>query len=249
MQRSAGVDPPIERVKRRLVLFDIDGTLLLSGGAGRRAILGALEDEIGHDTSAAHQVRFDGKTDPQIVVELLGALGYEPPYSPDRIDRVLQRYLRHLEADLAVNAHRASVMPGVRELLDHLEQDDRIVLGLLTGNVTGGASMKLRAVNLEPNRFRVGAYGSDHAARAELPPIAVHRAIPFFGRAPSGDEVVIIGDTPADMTCGQCVRARAIGVGTGSFSPEELIRAGAAAAFADLTDLERVSSAILGDHS
>ena len=234
-------------MKRRLVLFDIDGTLLLSGGAGRRAILSALEDEIGHDTAPAHKVRFDGKTDPQIVIELLAALGYSPPYSSDRIDRVLQRYLVHLEADLAINAARANVMPGVRELLDHLEQDDRVVLGLLTGNVTGGAAMKLRAVNLEPARFRVGAYGSDHAVRAELPPIAVHRAIPFFGRAPFGDEIVIIGDTPADVTCGQCVEARAIGVGTGSFSIEELTRAGAAAAFSDLTDLERVAAAILGD--
>jgi phosphoglycolate phosphatase-like HAD superfamily hydrolase len=234
-------------VNRRLVLFDIDGTLLLSGGAGRRAILAALEDETGRSSTPAQKVRFDGKTDPQIVAELLEAIGHEQPRDESWLTRMLDRYVERLEADLAENAHRVVLMPGIRPLLDRLEADPRVVLGLLTGNITSGARLKLRAANLDFDRFRVGAYGSDHADRSELPPFAVRRAIPFFGRAPHGDEVVIIGDTPADVTCGRCVQARAIGVGTGSFSPAELLAAGAAAALEDLSDLDRACAAILGD--
>jgi phosphoglycolate phosphatase-like HAD superfamily hydrolase len=234
-------------VKRRLVLFDIDGTLLLSGGAGRRAILGALHDETGRDPAGAMSVRFDGKTDPQIVVELFAAVGHPEPYETDHIERVLERYLFRLRADLAVNASKATVMPGIRPLLDRLEQDDRLVLGLLTGNIKDGAEIKLKSVELAPERFLVGAYGSDHAVRAALPPIAVDRARPLFGRPLHGDEIVIIGDTPADITCGQCVSARAIGVGTGAFSPAELLAVGAMAAFDDLSDIDRAYHAIVGD--
>ncbi len=234
-------------VKRRLVLFDIDGTLLLSGGAGRRAILGALEDETGRDPAGASSVRFDGKTDPQIVVELFAAVGHPPPYESDHIGRVLDRYLFRLEADLAANASKATVMPGIRPLLARLERDERIVLGLLTGNVQAGAAIKLKSVDLAPERFLVGAYGSDHAVRAKLPPIAIDRAMPFFGRPLHGDEIVIIGDTPDDITCGQCVAARAIGVGTGAFRPAELLAAGATAAFDDLADVDRAYHAIAGD--
>ena len=234
-------------MKRRLVLFDIDGTLLLSGGAGRRAILAALHEETGRDPAGATSVRFDGKTDPQIVVELFAAVGHPPPYGSDHIGRVLDRYLFRLEADLAANASKATVMPGIRPLLDRLERDDRIVLGLLTGNVKAGATIKLKSVDLAPERFLVGAYGSDHAVRAKLPPIAIDRAMPFFGRPLHGDEIVIIGDTPDDITCGQCVSARSIGVGTGAFRPAELLAVGATAAFDDLSDVDRAYHAIAGD--
>jgi phosphoglycolate phosphatase-like HAD superfamily hydrolase len=233
-------------VNRRLVLFDIDGTLLLSGGAGRRAILGALQDETGVDAARAERIPFDGKTDPQIVAELLEAVGLPPP-DPTTVSRMLDRYLTRLEADLALNAHRVTVMPGIAALLDRLETDQRVVLGLLTGNIAGGAELKLRASGLRFERFLVGAFGSDHADRSELPPFAVRRAVPFFGRVPHGDEVVIIGDTPADVTCGRCVSARAIGVGTGSYSTDQLRAAGAAAVFTDLSDLDLAYASIFGD--
>ncbi len=231
---------------RVLVLFDIDGTLLLSGGAGRRAILSALTEEAGELPGAVDQVRFDGKTDPQIVGELLDAAGHQAPHPPDRVDRVLERYLVHLEADLAHTAHQATVMPGVFPLLQALGSDDRVVLGLLTGNVSRGAAIKLRAVAIAPEQFRVGAYGSDHAVRSALPPIAAARAEPLFGRRPAGSEIVIIGDTPADVTCGLSVGARSVGVATGSYRVADLTRAGADHAFADLSDTERVAAAILG---
>lgn len=231
-------------VKQRLVLFDIDGTLLLSGGAGRRAVLRALDDEAGIDGERVEGVRFDGKTDPAIITELFAAAGRADECTSDRIDRVIDRYLWHLEADLAVNAHLARVMPGVADLLDRLATDPRLVLGLLTGNVSRGATVKLRAVGIAPERFAVGAYGSDHAARSALPPIAVERAREHFGRAVGGRDVIILGDTPADMTCGQGIGARAIGVTTGNFSHADLLGAGADAVFADFTSVDEVHHCI-----
>lgn len=237
-------------MKRRLVLFDIDGTLLLSGGAGRRAILAALSDVagIGPGTGSVDAVRFDGKTDPQIVVELFEAAG-QPLDGPARIDQVLDRYLHHLETDLGANGHLATVMPGIHPLLESLAAEPAVVVGLLTGNVARGAAIKLTAAGIPTDQFHVGAYGSDHAVRAELPPIAALRAAPLFGRSPRGAEVVIIGDTPADVTCGLGLGATAIGVATGHYATDDLARAGAAHVFADLADTDRVRSAILGDRA
>ena len=234
------------RVTRRLVLFDIDGTLLLSGGAGRRAILAAIDDVAGIAAEAVDGVRFDGKTDPQIIVELFEAAGV-PLGGPERIDQILDRYLLHLESELTVNAHLTTVMPGIHPLLEALGGDPGVVVGLLTGNVARGATIKLAAAGIESGQFRVGAYGSDHAVRSALPPIAASRAAPLFGRAPRGAEVVIIGDTPADVTCGRSLGATAIGVATGHYAADDLARAGAEWVFADLADTERVRSAILGE--
>lgn len=231
---------------RRLVLFDIDGTLLLSGGAGRRAILAAVADDAGIGPEQVDQVRFDGKTDPQIVTELFEAAGHPERPDPARIGRVLDRYLSYLEQDLAQFAGRSTVMPGVGPLLQSLVDDDRIVLGLLTGNVTWGAMLKLQAVKIQTEQFRVGTYGSDHHIRAELPAIAVDRARAIFGRRPKGEEVVIIGDTPADVTCGRGVGARSIGVATGSFSTDHLAGAGADHVLVDLSDTAAVHAIILG---
>ena len=130
-------------------------------------------------------------------------------------------------------------------MLDRLEADDGIVLGLLTGNLAEGARLKLCAAGLNPERFRVAAYGSDAANRPDLPPIAAQRAERFFGRVPSGDEVVIIGDTPADIACGSCISARAVAVATGGYSVPDLAAWGPHAVFEDLSDTDRVVDAIL----
>lgn len=235
---------PDRRVKRKLVLFDIDGTILQSAGAGRRAIHSALA-VFGVDLAKADGIRFDGKTDPQIVIELLHASGDPTPDDSARISAVLDLYLTHLESDLAEHGHRSRLMPGIVELLDRLEGEPGVVLGLLTGNVVTGAQLKLRAVGLDPDRFRVGAYGSDHHLRGELPAIAARRAEPHFGRVPHGPEVVIIGDTPADIRCGEGIGARAVAVATGGYTVAELEATGPAAAFSDLTEVERVMEAIL----
>ena len=231
-------------MKRRLVLFDIDGTLLLSAGAGRRAITTAVAAHV-PDGARIADIRFDGKTDPQIVVELLAAAGDPVPGEPGRVAEVLEAYVVHLESDLAVNGHRSRLMPGVPALLDALEAAPDALLGLLTGNVVRGAELKLRAAGLDPARFLVGAFGSDHARREALPPIAARRAEPHFGRIPCGSEVVIIGDTPADVRCAEAIGARTVAVATGGFSTEELAAAGADLVFRDFSDVERAREAIL----
>lgn len=230
-------------MKRKLILFDIDGTLLLSLGAGRRALIAAMAAEIPHVESAVARVRFDGKTDPQIVREMLTAAG-EGPADESRIAAILDRYVGCLRRELARPGHRTDIMPGVLELLDRLEQEQAVLLGLLTGNLAVGAGLKLESGRIRPERFAIGAFGSDHAVRAELPAIAAARAEPHFGRLPSGAEIVIIGDTPADVTCGDAVGARPIGVATGAYTTDDLVAAGAYAAFTDLSDADAVWSAI-----
>jgi phosphoglycolate phosphatase-like HAD superfamily hydrolase len=136
-------------------------------------------------------------------------------------------------------------MPGVFELLERLEQEPRAVLGLLTGNLARGAELKLRKGGIDPDRFAVGAYGSDSAHRPSLPPIAASRAERMMGRVPDGHEVVIIGDTPADVACGASLGARAVAVATGGYSLEQLQACRPHAAFADLTHTDAVVSAIL----
>ena len=230
----------------KLVLLDIDGTLLLTAGAGRRALTAALADEMA-EHAAFDRVRFDGKTDPQIVSELLVLAGHPAAADPTFIQEVCHRYVGLLEEELRQPRSVTTVMPGVPELLDALECQASVLLGLLTGNMAAGAALKLGAAGITPARFRVGAYGSDSAHRPELPAIAARRALPFFGREPRGHAVVIIGDTPADVTCGRDIAARAIGVATGAYPVSDLSRAGAHAAFADLSETARVLEAILGE--
>jgi phosphoglycolate phosphatase len=229
---------------KKLILFDIDGTILLTAGAGRRAIVAAIGEQVGQNV-AFDRVRFDGKTDPQIVTELLEAAGHAGPHPTERVQTLCQRYVNLLQHELDQASSNTTVMPGVRALLDQLEAQSGVVLGLLTGNMAEGAALKLRAAGLDPARFRVGAYGSDASDRSSLPPIAARRAEPYFGRVPSGGDVVIIGDTPADIACGQPINARAVGVATGAYSVSDLEACGAHAVFQDLSDTERVMQAIL----
>ena len=229
---------------KKLVLFDIDGTILWTDGAGRRAIRQALIAESGTAGPIDQGYRLDGKTDPQIVRELLTAAGHAEAASEEHIFRVCRRYVEFLADELAVSRDRTRIFPGIEPLLAELERRGDAVIGLLTGNLVEGAALKLDAAGLDPARFRVGAYGSDAAERAALPLIAARRAELLMGRAPGGDEVVIIGDTPADMTCGRSIGARAIGVATGYYSCADLRAAGAFAAFENLAELSTVLDAI-----
>jgi phosphoglycolate phosphatase-like HAD superfamily hydrolase len=230
---------------RRLVLFDIDGTILWTDGAGRRAVFQALEEHFGRSGPGEH--RFDGKTDPQIVRELMRHAGVSDADIDARLDVVLDRYLDLLRDELASVDHGRHIFPGVRELLDALEAREDVVLGLLTGNIHHGARAKLAAVGIDPERFVVGAFGSDHHDRPELPEIARRRAERALGHPVAGHELVVIGDTPADVACGRSIGARAIGVATGHYSVDELRACGAAAVFPDLSDTAAVVRAILAD--
>jgi len=231
-------------VTRKLVLFDIDGTILITAGAGRRAIMEALASEV-ENVAAFEGIRMDGKTDPQIVAEMLAAAGQPEPRESPRIQSLCARYVGLLARELERPTTRTTVMPGVRPLLDRLEAEPGVVLGLLTGNLAEGAALKLRSGGIAPERFRVGAYGSDAAHRPDLPQIAARRAAALFGRVPSGAEVVIIGDTPADVACGAGIDARALGVATGAYSVAELEACGAHAVFQDLRGTDAVLEAIL----
>ncbi|MDB4910649.1 MAG: hypothetical protein JWO39_1472, partial [Gemmatimonadetes bacterium] len=139
----------------KLVLFDIDGTILWSDGAGRRAMTEALTTVFGG--AGPTDYHYDGKTDPQIVRDLMRASGHTDETIDERIDPLMERYLGGLERELA-GGTRAHVFDGVRDLLDQLEARSDVVLGLLTGNLRAGAAIKLQAAGIDINRFRVCAF-------------------------------------------------------------------------------------------
>jgi phosphoglycolate phosphatase-like HAD superfamily hydrolase len=226
-------------------LFDIDGTLLWSDGAGRRAIHRALIEIFGETGPADH--RFDGKTDPQIVRELMRSVGHEDSLIDDRMNELFARYVVCLREELRGTGHHAKPLPGVLALLDALARREDVTIGLLTGNLVEGARAKLEAVGIDPSMFVVGAYGTDHELRPQLPAIAQQRARELLGTDIAGRDIVIIGDTPADMECGRDVGARAIGVTTGRYEKEELLACGAVAVFGDLSDTDAVVRAIFDD--
>jgi phosphoglycolate phosphatase len=228
----------------KLVLFDIDGTLLLSDGAGKRALQRALREVFG--STGPTDYFFDGKTDPQIVRELMRHDGHDDVRIDAAMKALLARYLGFLREELGTPGRRAYTLPGVPQLLDALEARSNVILGLLTGNLELGARAKLEAVGLDPARFQVGAFGSDHEQRPELPAIARERTRQQLGVDVSGDSMVVIGDTPADLTCGQSIGASAIGVATGRYSVQQLMQHNPLAVFSDLSDTKAVTRAILG---
>jgi phosphoglycolate phosphatase-like HAD superfamily hydrolase len=231
----------------KLVLFDIDGTLLWTDGAGRRAIERALVDAAG-TAGPITTYRFDGKTDPQIVRELLSLAGHADADDAALIEAVCRRYVDHLRAELAQPTHATRLMAGIAELLAALDAPatrERALVGLLTGNVAPGAAMKLRSAGLDPARFRVGAYGSDSARRVDLPAVAAERAAALTGTRFAGSDVVIVGDTPDDVACGRPFGARCVAVATGSYDVAALRATGADHVFATLADTAAVLDAIL----
>jgi phosphoglycolate phosphatase len=228
----------------KLVLFDIDGTLLLSDGAGKRALHRALREVFG--STGPTDYFFDGKTDPQIVRELMRHDGHDDVRIDADMKALLARYLEFLREELRAPGKRAYTLPGVPQLLDALEARANVILGLLTGNLEQGARAKLEAVGLDPARFRIGAFGSDHEQRPELPAIARERTRRQLGVDLSGDAMVVIGDTPADLTCGQSIGASAIGVATGRYSVQQLMQHDPLAVFSDLSDTPAVTRAIIG---
>lgn len=228
---------------KRLVLFDIDGTIMSTGGIGRQCFHRAIEAVHGPLPQAAGW-RFAGKTDPQICQELLAEAGVAPEAIARLTPAVLDHYLDGLEAGLKT-APECHLKPGVRELLAALASHSNATIGLLTGNVERGARIKLAHFSLLPY-FALGAFGSDHADRRALPAIALDRAASATGHRHVGKEIVIIGDTEHDIRCGEAHGVRTIAVATGPFSAEDLASHGADHVFADLAETDRVLEAILG---
>jgi phosphoglycolate phosphatase-like HAD superfamily hydrolase len=228
----------------KLVLFDVDGTILSASGAGRRALERALRDVFG-TAGPIDRYDFRGGTDPQIIRDLLGAAGFDPAAIGAGEARLFTRYVEHLEAEVGAG-ERVSLYPGVAALVEALAGHTGCVVGLLTGNIEPGARIKLRPTGLWP-RFRVGAYGSDHPDRRRLPAVAARRAADLVGRGFQGSDTVIIGDTPRDIDCARAFGAAVVAVATGTYSVSELGAHGPDHVLADLADTARVMSAIFRD--
>ncbi len=219
----------------KLILFDIDGTLLTTDGAGRAALRAAGADVFAIEEDL-EGVAVSGNTDVEIVHEILNKHGI--PDSEINVNRYLGAYLAHLKQRLIQQP--GDVLPGVAMLLDACVQDGCIV-GLLTGNLRRGAQMKLGAHRLW-DRFSVGAFADDNRDRNMLGPIAKKRAETEF-RAPF-DELFIVGDTPRDIACGKVANATVLAVATGRYSRESLAAHKPDYLFEDLRETKTVLAAL-----
>ncbi len=204
-----------------LLLFDIDGTLVDTGGQGISALRKTASEVFGGDGPA---LDLAGSTDLGILENLYVHFGIAP--SDEQTHAFFEAYHRHLEAGLEMDSTDGRVLDGVIELLEHLATTRHAQLGLLTGNTSLGAQIKLRHYGLA-HHFPFGAYGSDKADRNLLGFIALERALAFTGRTYLPDRTLIIGDTPKDIACAHAIGARCLAVATGRFSAEELDDAGA----------------------
>ena len=227
----------------KLVLFDIDGTLLRGDGSARRAFEGSLAQVFG--SAPDPSVHYDGKTDPQIARELMRLAGHDDAAIDARLEDAIAGYLERLRREVSNGTRHFEALPGVEALLDALEPRDDVVLGLLTGNVADGAAVKLACAGIEIDRFRVNAFGSDHESRPELPRVAQRRARDLLGHDFEGDAIVVVGDTPADIHCARSVGARTLAVATGRYSVDDLAAHAPTTVLPDLTETGRVVAALL----
>jgi len=227
----------------RLVLFDIDGTLLNSGGMGRAAMQRALGLVFGSPGNPSY--RYDGKTDRQIVRDVMRMEGHSDQHIDARMEKLIDLYLAGLREGARTGKFNVRPLEGVIPLLDALEPRKDVILGLLTGNVEPGARIKLTAAGIDPDRFRVNAFGSDHEHRPELPAIAQRRAGETLGLDIAGERLVVIGDTPSDIECGRSLGAKAIGVASGHYTVEQLQAHNPYAVFPSLKNTEQVLESIL----
>ena len=211
-------------------LFDIDGTLLSTGGAGRRAMEAAFAAVTGRSDACAG-FSFAGMTDRAIA--RAGFIAVAQSVSEERIDQLLHAYLQSLAAE--VQASRGyRVLPGVPEVLSRLQTQPQCAIGLGTGNIRAGATIKLQRGALD-RHFDFGGFGCDHEDRAELLRIGAERGASRLGRPRTGCRVVVIGDTVRDVAAALAIGAECIGVGTSGTPLAELRQAGAVAVYEDLT--------------
>jgi phosphoglycolate phosphatase len=227
----------------RLVLFDIDGTLLNSEGLGRASMQRALAEIFGSSGNPSY--RYDGKTDKQIVRDVMRLEGHSDEHIDSRMETLILLYLEGLRTGARSGKFNVRPLEGVVELLEALEARKDVVLGLLTGNVEPGARVKLTAAGINPDRFRVNAFGSDHEQRPQLPAIAQQRASEILGLDIAGERLIVIGDTPADIECGRSLGARAIGVASGHYTVEQLQAHDPYAVFPSLANTAKLLETIL----
>jgi phosphoglycolate phosphatase-like HAD superfamily hydrolase len=227
---------------RKLVLFDIDGTLVLTGGAGIRAMNRACEELVGHP-HALEGIPVAGRTDRIILSDVVTRAGHS--LDDGLLEQLRDRYVDNLRVEierpgklqsfesLGARGGVKAVMPGIRELLDILEQREDVFLGLLTGNFEAGARIKLEHFDLW-RYFPCGAFGDDAADRNELVPFAIERARRCGLPEIAPEDILVVGDTPHDVACARAVGAVPIGVATGGFTSAQLRESGAEIVFENL---------------
>ncbi|MFO0949358.1 MAG: HAD family hydrolase [Planctomycetota bacterium] len=221
-----------------IILFDIDGTLITTAGAGRKAMERALELEFGVP-APVQRVQMSGRTDRIISSDLLRLHGIEE--TANTWEQFRDAYLRQLPAHLTSNPGR--VLPGIQALLDQLRQMENIAIGLLTGNLREGARLKLSHYGImhyfseDPDVNRsLGGFGDTYACRNEVAREALEDVHARFGKGVAGDRVWVIGDTPLDIACARSIGARAVAVGTGDYHAEELAAESPDILLEDLSD-------------
>jgi len=229
-------------MRRRLVLFDIDGTLITDGGASRSAFADALRQVFDYQGDLA-RYDFSGRTDPQITTMVLSDAGWAENKIAAKFEELWPVYLEGLAWNATTDRIRA--LPGIPQLINALESEDRVMLGLLTGNIERGARLKLTPPRLNEH-FSFGAFGSDSAKREDLPPIAVDRASKIDGHRFSGRDIVIIGDSIYDVRCGVPYDATTIAIASGKTSAETLRAENPRHFFESAEDLGPLLDAILG---
>jgi phosphoglycolate phosphatase-like HAD superfamily hydrolase len=223
----------------KLVLFDIDGTLVLTGGAGVRAMTRACDEIVG-SSNALHGVAVAGRTDWIILSDALERMGRD--LDQDLFSALRDRYVEYLRAEIKVPGHGVkAVMPGIQALLDDLQARDGVYLGLLTGNFEAGARIKLEYFDLW-RYFQCGAFGDDAADRNALVPFAVSRARECGVPELAPQDILVVGDTPHDIACARAVGATPVAVATGMFTPQQLRDSGADIVFRDLSDTAAFTS-------
>ena len=226
----------------RLLLFDVDGTLLSARGAGRRAAKAALERIFG-TAGAIDDYDLSGKTDRRIVFDVMEAAGVARERVTERLDDFFEAYARGLVEEIG-EGRNVVTLPGVASLVRQLGARREAVLGLLTGNIEAGARIKLGPTGLWPH-FSVGAFGSDDADRRRLPSLAARRAQAVVGYPFRPDEVVVIGDTPLDIDCARAFGAVAVAVATGYHTRTDLSGHEPDLLLDDFSDVERAAAALL----
>jgi phosphoglycolate phosphatase-like HAD superfamily hydrolase len=226
----------------QLLLFDIDGTLLRSNGAGKAALSSALQDTFG-TIGPCDSYQMAGKTDTLIISDLMGAAGKETAEIEGKLPLIYERMMFY--AQKIFSEQTIFPCPGILDLLEILKGREDVLLGLLTGNIAGTAPLKLAAAGIEPSIFRLGAYGSDHRDRNQLPPFALQRANQLTGQPFNGQNTTIIGDTPADIACARTIGARVVAVSSGSYSSATLTQFEPDFLFENFLDKERVLEALI----
>jgi phosphoglycolate phosphatase-like HAD superfamily hydrolase len=222
----------------KIFLFDVDNTLLNSGGAGARAMNLAFRDLFGVENGFAG-VEFTGRTDIAIVRDALRLHRLDDGDFPGLLARFKVSYLRHLARTLPQTA--GHLMPGVPDLLRALRESEGVRVGLATGNLRRGAMMKLEHYGIRPF-FQSGGFGDDSERRSEVVALAIRR---LGGRPGGRNPVFVVGDTPLDVEAAKANRAVAVGVATGTSGVEDLARAGADVVFPDFSDLASVLGVLL----